>query len=292
MARLASLEYLQFGTIPFRDFSPFWIRSFDPGTQKIDTSDLDNPVYDTTYAGFDLHRGPTWTFEFIVEGKTEAEVLDNLAKLQKEWRSPGYPGYTKTPGQNAWLIYIYAGRKRTVYGRPRRLAVADISTSQQGFVSVLADFQLMDPLHYSSSWVETGTLLSVPPTTYGLQEHLEEYLTTEPGGTRQGTLSVETDAPAPFRIRVQGPGTDPSVTISGRRYSFDTTLSASQYIELDSLAGTVRINGKNAIYAMTTPTPIKRIRLNPGNHEISFRIDDPTLSAKAVYSYRQAFYSF
>src|SRR5699024_11577649 len=117
------------------------------GAESVQTSDLENPIYDDTYAGVDFYRGPTWTFEFVIEGSSEIDVLDNLDRVKAVWRDPKY----KQAGVTTELAFTVAGRRRIVYGRPRRFAENDQRTSQQGFISVLAEFQLMDPLQYNGA---------------------------------------------------------------------------------------------------------------------------------------------
>src|SRR5699024_11467483 len=97
-----------------------------------------------------------------------------------------------------------------VYGRLRRFAENDRRTSQQGFISVLAEFQLMDPLQYNGApndgW-DLTRLDSVPPDTRGLVEYLtEDGLTTDLGsGVRDGQLGVVAGTAAP-RLKSMGYG--------------------------------------------------------------------------------------
>lgn len=287
---MPSLEKLEVGGLTFKDFTNFWVREFEMGPETVETNDLDNPAYDDTYLGVDFHRAPTWTFELVIEGKTEGEVLDNLDRVKAVWRKPAY---TKKAGTPVELYYTIAGRRRLVYGRPRRFAVSNIQTAQQGYLTVLAEFKLSDPLNYEGTWI-TNRLESVPPDTRGLEEYLtEDTLTTEVGGARDGQLGkIEGTAPTPFKVTIYGPMTNPGFTIAGRRYQFNMTLAAGQRLEIDSRLGTVRRNGTtNMIHTMQSPTPIKNIRLTPGRAvEVSFFGVDPTLTAYAVFAYRPARY--
>lgn len=294
MENLPSLEKLEVGGLTFQDFSDLWIKDWDLGSQSIDTSDLDNPVYDDTYFGIDYHRAPTWTFEFIIEGRTEIDVLDSLDAVKAAWRNPKF---TKEAGETTELAFTVAGRRRVVYGRPRRFAPARIETAQQGFISVLADFQLSDPLQYdggsNDGWVTTR-LESVPPDTRGLEEYLtEDTLTTEVGGVRQGQLPVVTGhAPTPFKCTLYGPNLNPGFTIDGREYQFNTSLSANQRLVVDSRTGTVLRNGyTNMAHTMDRPVPLKGVRLEPGRAvEVSFFGEDPTLTSYAYFAFRPAHY--
>ena len=87
---MPSLEKLEIDDLVFKDFTNLWVREWEKGAESVQTSDLDNPIYDDTYAGVDFYRGPTWTFEFIIEGSSEIDVLDNLDRVKAVWRDPKY----------------------------------------------------------------------------------------------------------------------------------------------------------------------------------------------------------
>lgn len=289
---MPSLEKLEIDDLVFKDFTNLWVREWEKGAESIETSDLENPIYDDTYAGVDFYRGPTWTFEFIIEGDTELDALDNLDRVKAVWRDPKY----KQAGVTTELAFTVAGRRRVVYGRPRRFAENDQRTTQQGFISVLAEFQLMDPLHYSGSW-DLTRLNSVPPDTRGLEEYLtEDTLTTDFGsGVREGQLGVVAGtAPTPFKATIYGPISQPGITIDGKKYKFDLNLSASQRLVIDSRTGEVLLNNsktQNRAYTMTQPTQLKGVRLAPGKAvEVSFFGVDSTLTAYVNFAVRAAFH--
>lgn len=294
MAVLPSLEKLEIDDLVFEDFTDLWVREWDKGAESVETSDLDNPIYDDTYAGVDFYRGPTWTFEFIIQADTEIGVLDALDRVKAVWRNPKY----KQAGVTTELAFTVAGRRRIVHGRPRRFAENDQYTTQQGFISVLAEFQLMDPLQYNGApndgW-DLTKLESVPPDTRGLVEYLtEDTLVTDLGsGVRDGQIGVVAGtAPTPFRATIYGPISRPGITINGKKYQFDTTLTASQRLTIDSRTGEVLRNlSTNMAHTMTEPTQLKGVRLDPGRaYEISFFGTDPTLTAYVYFAVRAAYH--
>ena len=293
---MPSLEKLEIDDLVFKDFTNLWVRDWEKGAEAVQTSDLENPIYDDTYAGVDFYRGPTWTFEFIIEGSSEIDVLDNLDRVKAVWRDPKY----KQAGVTTELAFTVAGRRRIVYGRPRRFAENDQRTSQQGYISVLAEFQLMDPLQYNGApndgW-DLTRLDSVPPDTRGLEEYLtEDGLTTDLGsGVRDGQLGVVAGtAPTPFRATIYGPISQPGITINGKKYAFDINLSASQRLVIDSRTGEVLLNNsksQNRAYTMKVPTQLKGVRLPPGKAvEVSFFGIDPTLTAYVYFAVRAAYH--
>lgn len=291
---MPSLEKLEIDDLVFEDFTKLWVRDLDISTEDIDTSDLDNPVHDDTYLGIDFHRGPTWTLDLMIEGDSEAEVLDQLDRVKAVWRNPEY---VKQAGGAMELAFTIAGRRRIVYGRPRRFAPDSYQTTPQGYIAVLAEFKLSDPLQYdggdNQGW-STHRLNSVPPVTRGLEESLtEDTLSTEVGGIREGQLPVVTGhAPTPFLCTIYGPISNPGFTIDGREYEFDTTLADGQRLNIDSRTGTVLLNGYyNRAHTMKRPTQLKNVRLAPGRAvEVSFFGDDPTLTAYAYFAFRPAHY--
>lgn len=289
---MPSLEKVRIGGLVFQDFTDLWVRDWEKGAESVETSDLDNPIYDDTYAGVDFYRGPTWTFEFVIEGRDELEVLDNLDRVKAVWRDPKY----KTAGATTELNFTVAGRTRTVYGRPRRFAENNQRTSQQGYVTVLAEFQLLDPLQYDADW-DLTRLNSVPPDTRGLEEHLtEDTLVTDLGsGVRDGQLGVVAGtAPTPFKATIYGPISQPGITIDGKRYQFNLSLSAGQRLVIDSRTGEVLLNNsksQNRAHTMTVPTQLKGVRLRPGKAvEVSFFGTDPTLTAYVNFAVRAAYH--
>lgn len=271
---MPSLEKLEIGDLVFEDFSKFWVREWEKGPEGIETSDLVNPVYDDTYTGVDFHRGPVWTFEFIIEGDTEAECLDNLDLVKAAWRDPAY---TKVAGATTGLAFTVGGRRRYVFGRPRRFAENDPRTTQQGFISVLAEFQLTDPLQY-----EGGDNLGWNTTRIDDEDPV---LTTDP---------VMGTAPTPFRCTIYGPRKNPGFKLDHMRYEFEMTLEANQRLIIDSRTGTALLNGwstMSRLHLLTVPVQLKNVRLAPGeSSEVSILGTDSTSTSYAYFAYRPAFY--
>lgn len=294
---MPSLEKMELGGLVFKDFTNLWVQNLDISTEAVEVSDMDNPVYDDTYLGIDFHRGPTWTLDLVIEGSTEAEVLDNLDRVKAVWRNPAFVKSADTPME---LAFTVAGRRRVVYGRPRRFAPGSYATTPQGFMTVLAEFKLSDPLSYDGGTNEGWDLTrldSVPPDTRGLVEELtEDGLTTDLGsGVRDGQLGVVAgSAPTPFKATIYGPISQPGITISGKRYAFDITLSASQRLVIDSRTGEVLLNNSRSYrrnHTMKEPTQLKGVRLPPGKAiEVSFFGTDPTLTAYVMFAVRGAYY--
>lgn len=289
---MASNGSFQLGNLVVQDFSNIYLTGFDPGVETVESSDLDNPVFDDTYAGVDMFRAPTWTFAITVQGATAADVLARVDQVKRVWRNPAW---AKKGGSLAELRYTLAGRDRVVYGRPRRFACNPTVTSRHGYAEITADFQLMDPLIYDHRWQKVR-LDMVPPTMRGLKEPLSEPLSTGGYSQRQGVIEeVGGTAPTPFMIDVTaGPGgliASPFVSINGNKYEFDTEVREGRSLRVDSRLGTASISGSNRLSTMRKRTRLKSVRLPNGSVEVSFGGVNPALDAHATFWWRPAYYS-
>ena len=289
---MASNGSIQLGSLRVEDFTDIYLTGFDPGTESVQTSDLDNPVFDDTYAGVDMFRAPTWTFTIDVKGRTAAEVLERVDQVKRVWRNPAW---AKKGGELAELRYTLAGRDRVVYGRPRRFACNPTVTSRRGYAVITADFQLMDPLIYDHRW-QSVRLDMVPPTQRGLKEPLVEPLSTGGYSQRQGVIGeVGGTAPTPFMIDITaGSGgliANPFVSINNNRYEFVTEVREGRTLRVDSRKGTAGVGSTNVLSTMRKRTRLKSVRLPNGAVEVSFGGVNPALDAHATFWWRPAYYS-
>ena len=289
---MASNGSIQLGSLRVEDFTDIYLTGFDPGTESVETSDLNNPVFDDTYAGVDMFRAPTWTFTIDVKGRTAAEVLERVDQVKRVWRNPAW---AKKGGELAELRYTLAGRDRVVYGRPRRFACNPTVTSRLGYAVITADFQLMDPLIYDHRW-QNVRLDMVPAAMRGLKEPLVEPLSTGGFSQRQGVIGeVGGTAPTPFMIDITaGSGgliANPFVSINNNRYEFVTEVREGRSLRIDSRRGTASISGSNRLSTMRKRTRLKSVRLPNGAVEVSFGGVNPALDAHATFWWRPAYYS-
>src|SRR5690606_6100787 len=247
------------------------LTEFDPGTESVETSDLDNPVFDDTYAGVDMFRAPTWTFTIDVKGRTAAEVLERVDQVKRVWRNPAW---AKKGGELAELRYTLAGRDRLVYGRPRRFACNPTVTARRGYAVITADFQLMDPLIYDYGW-QSVRLDMVPPIQRGLKEPLVEPLSTGGFSQRQGVIGeVGGTAPPPSMTAITagpgGPIANPFGSINNNRYEFVTEVREGRILRVDSRRGTASVGATSVVSTMRKRTRLKSVRLPNGAVELSF----------------------
>jgi hypothetical protein len=148
-----------------------------------------------------------------VPGGPEKWAADGLAMLRQVWRADSI---RMKPSRVAWLEHMVAGRRRRLYGRPRKFEVAHSRLLKQGYVPVVAEFTALDDRFYDSyeSSVEmwdywTGGYYPRPGRPWG-------------GGTppfassmKRVSLNVEGHVPTYPWIVIHGPCKNPKVTISG-----------------------------------------------------------------------------
>lgn len=259
------------------DFTPIWLSDFDMGTESVDTSDIDNSIYDTTRPGVDMFRGPTWTFEITVVGDNAAEVLDREGQVRAAWRNQED---AKRAGNLTELEVRLAGRHRLVYGRPRRFASTAAKTAHTGHAIIDCDFKLMDPLVYDEAWQLKRLTLPASSKEVSVTGEIEDV-----GGT----------APTPFMVDVWAGDADvvnPQFTINGNRYQFELTIPAGEWLRVDSRRGFALLGTRNVIGKMRDRTRIRQVRL-PVSKPVDLLVGgaDPSGTAKFEIWWRPAHYS-
>lgn len=259
------------------DFTPIWLSDFDMGTESVDTSDIDNSIYDTTRPGVDMFRGPTWTFEITVVGDNSAEVFDREGQVRAAWRNQED---AKRAGNLTELEVRLAGRHRLVYGRPRRFASTAAKTAHTGHAIIDCDFKLMDPLVYDEAWQLKRLTLPASSKEVSVTDEIENV-----GGS----------APTPFMVDVWAGDSDvvnPQFTINGNRYQFKMTIPAGEWLRVDSRRGFALLGTRNVIGKMRDRTRIRQVRL-PVNEPVDLLVGgaDPSGTAKFEIWWRPAHYS-
>ena len=83
-----------------------------------------------------------------------------------------------------------------------------------------------------------------------------------------GTLS------APMTITVQGPATNPAITVNGKTISYRGSLSSVDRLEISSEYRTAKFNGVNALASITGEFP----EFKPGSNSASSTVGNATIS--------------
>jgi hypothetical protein len=133
--------------------------------------------------------------------------------------------------------YVILGRPRLVEPEPRK--VADHCYYQAAFVA-------LDPLVYSAA--EHSAVVALPSVSGGLTVPVTapiSIVSTITGGAK-AIVNAGT-APAGLRLRVDGPVTEPRITLSSgsdvTTLNLALTLTSGQWLDIDTRARTVYLNG-------------------------------------------------
>ena len=276
----------------FGDRTPLMVTDFDLGAAEWDVQDANNPTTDGTYMGRDYLRPPQWTFTLGTDGQDDVEASALLASLTRAWRTAAP---RSTPGAVCELRYGLAGQRRTVFGRPRRFApIIGGAPFEQGFASAVADFQLVDALHYDTA--ERSTEIGMRVTSEGGWVWPATFpIITAGSGQREGVIEdVGGDAPTPVVVTIFGPIVNPWIAGPGWRLDLTTTLAYDQSLTVDArpwVNTVIRSDGASLGGALSRTSRLSQARLAPGSSVLSFGGSDPTATAHAVFVWRPAFHS-
>lgn len=281
----------RFGGVEFGGSDTLWMTGFDPGSADLRTDDSVNPNRDGALPGRDLLGGKMWRLDMTTRQPDLSSALALSAALEAEWKDEKV---RLNPLVKVPLSYRMDGRWRRVYGRPDRYqGFAETLITKQGVGRVTADFRVMDPLTYDDE-PSTVTLTIVPASTGGLIAPLAAPLSTARSSAPRAGLVVNTgDAPTPLGVTFFGPVVDPWVrAAAGWEVALTGSLAYDQSVTLDPMAGTVtRQDGAPAAGMLTRRTRLSGTRLSRGTNELTFGGTDSTGTARAVLSWRNAYYS-
>ncbi|WP_181282178.1 phage distal tail protein [Arthrobacter woluwensis] len=215
--------------------------------------------------------------------------MDRVDELAAAWR----PRERLLPGTAVPLRYYTAGRWRRVYGRPNRFSPPSPNfIVKAGRGHVVCDFRVLDPRFFDD--VEQQVSLGiVPATTGGLMAPLVAPLSTvRSSAPRAGLLHNRGSAETPCTVRFLGPVSYPLVKSAlGWEIGLSATLAYDEEVVVDPIAGTVLRNGVPAPGILSRSSRIQMAALQPGLNEITFTGTDPTGTAAAVLSWRNAYTS-
>lgn len=140
------------------------------------------------------------------------------------------------------------GAARRYFGRPRRLKV-DESSMQFGFVEATAQFLATDYRAYSLT--ESSLTLTLGTVTGGMTFPMTFPLTFGSGSSGQETAANEGNIETYPALQINGPLTTPSVEnlTTGQVFTYDGTLSSSEFITVDLQDRTVLLGGTASRYS-------------------------------------------
>jgi hypothetical protein len=279
------------GNTTFNDGGVLHVRAFTPGASDLVTTDAQRAQQDGVIVGRDYIGSATWAFTIDTKAGGEAGAAAADAALHAEWNNPAI---RTNPNTTVPLSYQMAGRWRRVYGRPGKYAGINGDTlTRFGRGRIVCDFRVTEPYHYDDT--ETSVVLTiVPGTTGGLTAPLASPLSTvRSSAPRAGNVLNAGDAATPLKVTFHGPVTNPWVrSATGMEVALIGTLAYDQSVTINPRAGTVtRQDGTNAAGMLTRATRMSTTLLQPGTTVLSFGGTDPTGTATATLSWRNAYTS-
>ena len=263
----------------------------DWGQTGMRTQDVEEPLGDGVIFGRDFLAPPSWTFTLGARHPTDVNPV--VARLAAAWRADAIRG---VPNARSTLHYRQGGITKVVYGRPRRFAVETPKVWNNDFRIITCDFQLASAIVMVAATNSLTLSLVRTSTATGLMFPVR-FAATFGSSTdsRSGYVTVGGSTPTPFVLRINGPssgsatafrvesvgGTDP--------WALDVpvSLTSGQYVEIDTSTGVVLMNGSPASLQLGRDTNLAA-RLSPGTQEIVFTANDPSQSAAAVLTWRDA----
>lgn len=244
------------------------------GTTDVRTSDNDRPRGDGRSFGVDYFGGQTVSFDLGVRAPSDAEVREETAVLRSIWRADPV---RLTPGAVAELQLNYAGRVRSVFGRPRRFAPDYSDAAINRYVQVLADFACVDDLFYGPA-EEPVEFNLVPSTDGGLIAPLAAPLSTTSSSDRSQVAKIVSEEPVWPIVTLYGPITNAVVEVGPVRWEVRLDLNEGEWVTIDSRpwARTAIRNGTASVGGSIRGTRLAASALPAGTYAVGLRGMDPT----------------
>jgi hypothetical protein len=265
------------------------------GRPPVRDSDVDQPSMDGQFAGPDYWAGRQVQFDAAIRIAGNADACyDMVASLQAATdptavRLVGGQGMTlrlKRPGAPVKRLTVRARKLEPEYKQVIH-----------GYVPLDLEFLAHDPTLYADE--ETTTELPLGWLTGGgFAAPIVAPIFVQDGtvaADRPGWVTNEGDADAWPVIRITGPCSNVTIThvASGRSLALPTlTLTAGQWVELDTRPGYRTVtwdNGGNASGYLTPSSRIDLFTIPPGQSEMRWTAFDNTNTARLRLTWRDAY---
>jgi hypothetical protein len=194
--------------------------------------------------------------------------------------------------EERWLTVRLHGELLTARARvSQRVLPLDRVYVQQGVAHAAVQWQADDPRRYSA---DQQTLSTSPPEPETGVVFPLSFPLDFGQATSTGDISAQNTGSAPTQpvITFSGPCSNPTVTeqTTGRRLRYEIALTADDQLAVDTMAGTVTLNGtaSRRHTAAADSGPEELFAFAPGDFELSFRPDTSTADARMSVSWRSA----
>lgn len=232
--------------------------------------------------GEDIYGGRTVTITLNVLADTQAAFNAAVNALSLAFSAPALAASPLTftiPG-------VAGGTEARVYVKPRRRALPIPSLWFANTTPAVVELAAADPLLYSES--ETAYTLTVAVPATGRSYSRTYDMTYGASGTLGAAYLVNAgNITTPVLLRIFGPVSNPTVTnvTTGQVLSLTTTLTAGEYVDIDTNDRTVLLGGTADRYSwLTTP---QWWGLRPGLNEVRYTAAGSDVSQVQIF-YRSA----
>jgi hypothetical protein len=262
---------------------------FDAGSFDIRNQDVSAANADYRVFGTDYKTPPTWGWKMWTNTFTEADALAWLASLAKVWDDE----VRETPNGVLPLRYSLAGRKRRVYGRPRRFTPT-VDKVNLGKIYITADFTLAEDAYYEDD--EQGitlgsTAASLTPSGIHIPAVVPWTFTTVPV-PRTSQMFITGDKRTWVDIDFRGPVSNPYVQIGGLTYGLNGSIPLGRTITLSGKPWKSGVFDDLGSYypGMLDPRArLSALSMKPATYPVTFGGIDGTGTAIATLRWRNCY---
>lgn len=265
---------------------------FSPAQGDWITQDQQDGRTGITAFGRDVLGAGTWTFASFTNKDDVGPARDAVGACAAAWRG----AKRLAAGEVQVLRYALDGVARRTYGRARRFAAPPTNLILNGYVPITHDFSCVDANVYDD--VEKSVIVHLES---GGQTTLEFPLTfpiaaSAPGISTQAQAAVGGTEQAYPIITFQGPWVNPGLDTAGWSLRFNTSLSASQSLTVDTrpwVMTMLRNDGVSLAGALKRGTYLEDIVFEPGQRTTITASGSATGgSTQAVIRWRDAYSSY
>lgn len=263
--------------------TPYELLDFDAWSRQVRHAEQDRAWDSGSWSGREDDASTTVPLRILTHGDQSSG-----AWLALHWQ---LVAAFRASSHDVELRYLIGGTEYVMFGRPRMIQ-PEVKRIGTGMVFTKAAFQALDPRSYSA--IEHTETIGLPSTTGGLMAPFTAPFTVAAtviagsvsitnAGTAPTGLLLRIDANAAAladpRVSLQV-GDDPTTVLRA-----NLTLSAGQWLELDTKARTARLNGTTSRSGQVSGTwPL----LQPGTATLGFDAGIYSDSAQLTATWRDA----
>jgi hypothetical protein len=296
MAELAESQW-ELGGIIFGADCPVDVADFDPGAAEQQLGDVRLPGQDGIVFGRDTRSGPLMVWEMFTTDTDPAAGRAAWRALAAVWDAPAVRAAPRAV--MPLRMRLPGGPTVVVYGRPRRLEVAESNLLRVGRLQLVADFQCADSTYYSDAdgggagGEHTITLTLVASGGAGVTWPVTWPIAWAPAGQRQDAVVNAGDTPSWPVITIRGPVAQPSLELVGTGLSLrlDTTVAYDQAVVIDTRPwsrSVLRSDGAS-MAGVLRGASLSAFALPPGQTVLAYRGTDLSGQSTCTVAWRDAY---